>query len=55
VQATGKIFLWLQSELSFKQEAALIRHCMPFYPDAIQLGRVIFGDGNKLEQQAQSA
>jgi hypothetical protein len=42
----AKLTIWLQEEITFRQESCLMRHCFPFYPDAIQLGRIIFGDGN---------
>jgi hypothetical protein len=43
-KAIGQLCIWFQREITFQQESCLIRQCAPFYPDAIQLGRIIFGD-----------
>jgi hypothetical protein len=36
--------LWLQTRLTSQQRAILMKYSMPYYPDAIQLGRIVFGD-----------
>jgi len=36
--------LWLSSSLTMPQKEILSRSCMPYYLDAIQIGRIVFGD-----------
>jgi hypothetical protein len=48
IEASAIISLlcWIPANLTMHQKAILMKYSMPFYPDAIQLGRILFGDGN---------
>jgi len=36
--------VWLTTNLTMQQKGVLCKSCMPHYPDAIQIGRIVFGD-----------
>jgi len=42
--AISNLNLWLTTDLTMKQKGVLFKSCMPHYPDAIQIGRIVFGD-----------
>ena len=43
-QAATALILWIPPNLTTQQKMVLMKHSTPYYPDIIQMGRILFGD-----------
>ncbi len=46
-QAVASLSSYFHTQITITQRVCLMKHCAPFYPDTIQIGRIIFGDGDR--------
>ena len=52
-QAIADLVLWVPANLTTQQQLILMRHSMPYLPDVIQLGRILFGEACGSSAQAE--